>query len=105
MHRVQRREPLLAPAKAGDNGTEVGIDVRQRRQRMGMLWKNVSVDDLVKVFLIQVIDRETARDRQVQAVGSGNVIIQRDTEKNVKRFCNFRHLAEERPVVASNSGA
>src|SRR5688500_8985576 len=66
-----------------------------------MFWKDVSVDDLVQVFLVKIIDREAARDRQVQTIGACNVVVEGNAEKNVQRFRNFGHLAEERPIVAS----
>src|SRR5215204_582509 len=72
---------------------------------MRVLRKYVSVYDLIKMFLIEIINREASGYSQIGPVRTGDVIIQSDAQKDVHRLCRFGYLAKERPVVASHSCA
>ena len=55
-----------------------------------MFWKNVGIYDLVKMGLIEIIDRERPDDSGIRAVRTGDIVIERNADKNIKTLWPLR---------------
>ncbi len=83
---------MLTPPKAGQCSSVGVIYFMQHASHLLVLWKNICVDDLVQVFLVEIIDRKTVGDRRIQPVGSGDVVIKSYADKNSVYLGRRRYL-------------
>src|SRR5690606_5800816 len=83
MKRIKRREALFAPTKARYHFLKIPVNVVKHRHHLMVFREDERIDDLVKMFLIEVFDRVSLCYRCVQTVGTGNVVIERNADENV----------------------
>ena len=70
-----------------------------------MFGEDVCVYDLVEMFLVEIVDREAARNAEVRSVRPGDIVIEGDAEENIHRFRCLGKLTEERAIIARYPGA
>ncbi len=75
----------------------------KQRRHLTVFRKNMRVNNAVEMFLIEIINREILRNRRIDAVGSGNIVIERDGDENVQSFRNFGNFAEQNAVVTRHA--
>src|SRR5258708_38610474 len=75
----------------------------QHLEFLRMLRENIRIDDLVEMFLIQVVDREAFDYSGVDTVGTRYIIVQGHSEKYIAGCRGFRNFAQKGPVVPRNA--
>ncbi|MBK8149229.1 MAG: hypothetical protein IPK58_13740 [Acidobacteria bacterium] len=73
-----------------------------QRLRLPGLRKNVRIDDPVKVLLVEIVDGERPRDREIDAIGAGDVVVERDADEDVEILAMCGDRTEYLAIIPRN---
>src|SRR4029079_3281805 len=93
VERIDRCDTLLAPSKPRQNRAKILIDRGNYRPFLLVFWKDVGVDDLIEVLMIEIVDLESLRDAGVTAVSRGDIIVECDGDEHIRTSAGLGQLA------------
>ena len=103
MQRIKRGKPLFTPTEIRHHGFEIRVNIVQNRRHLPVFRENMRVNDAVEMFLIEIINRKSAGDNGVDAVGSGDVVVERNGDKNIQLRGDFRDFTKQNAVIAHDT--